>query len=742
MIRGQKLLARVAAALLLFRLPRAGADAALTVLVAVGLAWSRFALLANGPWEWDETLFARGILHFELAAHFPHPPGFPGWLAIGHLLMPLVGEPLRALQLASAAFSVAAVWPLAALGRRVAPPAVAVAAALAVLAAPGPWLYSVRGFTTTAAAVFALGGAAIAAGGLGGRRITVFTLLLAASVLVRPHLLPVVGLLWLVAAWRVRPRSKLVPGLAAALVAGAGAVAWMVRAEGGWSAFVAPFFAHSQRHFSRLADNLGGYPDLGLVKGLGGVPTATLLFCAALVGLAAWWRRAGRGTALAWALVLSVAAAQLVWLQNRTYGRYAVGVQMAVAPLVAGAAAALPPAAATGGLLGLAAWLGACSLPLVEEQHHRQLPGWEAVQAARLLAADGGRTAVVESELYPFASYLWHLEERRGSANPPLVLSPWDPAEWSDPSSPWIVATVHRHFYPPPLFGFETALGGVSDRLEPLTQQRFLNAWVILDPPLPVDGWWPAESAPDGRRFMWGDATAELLLPPLSRGSRLRLLVGHAPGIEAVALRLGEFASEPLPPVDGFRRLEIEVKAPSAGRTARARFVAAGRPRIGTGDPRELAVQLLGVRAFDPERAWTARPADGERRWVAGIELDGAYGVETFADGVEGVWLAPRAVLRVPAAAGRLTLQLTAPRPTSPRTVIRLAGTLAAGPLKVSTAPRRYVIEVPPSAGRTGTVELELVSVPYSPAAEGGRDSRTLGVVLSEVAFEPRRNGS
>ena len=28
-----------------------------------------------------ETIFARGILHFELAAHFPHPPGFPGWLA-------------------------------------------------------------------------------------------------------------------------------------------------------------------------------------------------------------------------------------------------------------------------------------------------------------------------------------------------------------------------------------------------------------------------------------------------------------------------------------------------------------------------------------------------------------------------------------------------------------------------------------------------------------------------------------
>ena len=69
-------------ALLLFRLPRRLFDVLLTSVTAALLIWSRSAYLANGPWELDETLFARGILHFELAAHFPHPPGFPGWLAI------------------------------------------------------------------------------------------------------------------------------------------------------------------------------------------------------------------------------------------------------------------------------------------------------------------------------------------------------------------------------------------------------------------------------------------------------------------------------------------------------------------------------------------------------------------------------------------------------------------------------------------------------------------------------------
>lgn len=84
-------------ALLLFRLSDRKLDAIATVGAALLVFVSRFAFLANGPWEWDETLFARGILNFDLAAHFPHPPGFPGWLAIGHLLTPVVGDPLRAL---------------------------------------------------------------------------------------------------------------------------------------------------------------------------------------------------------------------------------------------------------------------------------------------------------------------------------------------------------------------------------------------------------------------------------------------------------------------------------------------------------------------------------------------------------------------------------------------------------------------------------------------------------------------
>ncbi|MCJ7753044.1 MAG: hypothetical protein MUP13_00625, partial [Thermoanaerobaculales bacterium] len=321
--------------LLLFGLENRAIDTVATMVLAFTLVVSRFGFLANGPWEWDETLFARGILHFELAAHFPHPPGFPGWLAIGHLLTPLTGDPLLALQMASAAFSVAALWVLAAIGRQVASPPVAAAAALAMLAAPGPWLYAVRGFSTTAASVLALAAIAVLSGGLRGHRVTLFTLLVSASFLVRPHLLPVLAVVWLAGAWSIRPLRRLLPGVAAGFAAGMTAVLLMVRAEGGWSAFLAPFWSHSERHFSRLAGNLGGYADLGLVKGLGGVVPATVIFALALVGLLVWARRRGRRSAVVWLIVIVLAAAQLVWLQNRTYGRYAVGVQMAMAPLLA-----------------------------------------------------------------------------------------------------------------------------------------------------------------------------------------------------------------------------------------------------------------------------------------------------------------------------------------------------------------------------------------------------------------------
>ena len=723
--------------LLLFGLENRALDTVATVVVAFTLVVSRFGFLANGPWEWDETLFARGILHFELAAHFPHPPGFPGWLAIGHLLTPLTGDPLLALQMASAAFSVAALWVLAAIGRQVASPPVAAAAALAMLAAPGPWLYAVRGFSTTAASVLALAAIAVLSGGLRGHRVTLFTLLVSASFLVRPHLLPVLAVVWLAGAWSIRPLRRLLPGVAAGFAAGVTAVLLMVRAEGGWSAFLAPFWSHSERHFSRLVGNLGGYTDLGLVKGLGGVVPATAVFALALAGLVVWARRRGRRSAVVWLIVIVLAAAQLVWLQNRTYGRYAVGVQMAMAPLVAAAAATVPPAVAVAGLLGLAGWFGAASLPLVSEQHTTQLPAWQAVQGALTEALADGHTVVLEPELHPFASYLWHLLESRGAPTPPWVLSPWDPQPWAGVHGAWLVATVHRQLYPDPLFGIERHWAGVSDALEPLTQQRLLEAWVLRDVPLPIRGWWPAEQTAGGRRFMWCGADAVLLVPPLAGGSQLGLTVRPAPGPDRVTVQWADGDEVTVDGEPGERRLWLTPPPAIANQVSTMNLDRASGYSPGDSDPRPLAVQVFEMRAVDPGRAWTGSVAHEWQREAIQVELVGAYGGEVFGEAGEGVWLAPRALLRVPAGAGVLSLRLWAPRPTPPLTRLRVGNEQVVGPLDIAEQPMEVSIEIAVADSTDGRVEIEIASDPYLPAVAGAGDSRELGVVLSRLTFVP-----
>jgi hypothetical protein len=722
---------------LLFRLRNRVFDLGLTLTVALVVGWSRLGCLADGPWEWDEVAFARAVLDFDLAAYFPHPPGFPGWLAIGHLLTPIAGEPLLALQVGSAAFSIIALWLLAALGRKVAPPTIAVLAAVVVLVAPGPWLFAVRGFSSTTAAVLALAAAVVVSGGLDGRRPTTFTLLLTASFLVRPNLLPVLGVFWLAVALQIRPRVRLLPGVVAGVGAVVVAVALMAYAEGGWGEFFEPFISHSQRHTARLGGNLGGYADLGLVKGLGGVLAATLMLSAASIGVVIWARRVSRKAAWLWAVVLAVAVAQLLWLQGRTGCRYAVGVQMALAPLAAGAAAAAPPVVGYIGLLAAAGWLGAGSLPLVLEQHNTQLAGWRAVQWAQDDAGRSTQTVVVESELHLFASYLWHLRQWRGQPTPPRVLSPWDLEPWAGVDGSYLVATVHRHFYPGSLYGREINFGGASQEIWPLTQQRFHDAWVIEDPPLPIQGWWPVEMLPGGRTFMWGAADARLLMPPMPDGAEIWVVFRPAEGPDPL---LVEFDRREVAKVTGSseeHRLRFTIAPSEAGKVTELRFARDRGYAPGNDDSRPLAVQLFELRASDPSLPWAARVAHPWQRRTLNIELKGAYQPEDFAGFGAAVWLGPQASLVVPAREGRLMLRLWAPRPTPPRTVVMVGGRRAAGPLELGSLPTEVAIQVQTEDITAGSVEIQLLSESYVPSQHGRNDSRELGIVLSVVGFEP-----
>ncbi len=711
-----------------------------TIAIGVFLMWSRFAWLPAGPWEWDETLFARGMMHFELAAHFPHPPGFPGWLAIGRLMMPFAGEPLRALQWASAAFSVMALWPLALLGRRVAPPSVAAGTALVVLFLPGPWFFSVRGFSSTAAAAVALAAAAVWVGGLEGRRATIFTLLITVSFLIRPILLPALAVLWVCGAVTLRPRTKLVPGILAGSALLMTAVAVMAHLEGSWSAFVRPFVVHGASHASRLHLNAGGVADLGLVKGVGGVGAAVFLSVTAAWGLVVWGRRYGRGAVVSWLLIGFSLVGPLLFMQNRTYARYAVPVQLAAAPLVAGAIGALPAAPVALVLGGVAVGLSWWSRPLLEEQHRKRLAAWDAIVDAEGRARKSNWAVVVDPEIHPFASYLWHVREGDGRIALPMELSPRAPEGWAGVDRPWVVASVHPELYLPSVTGKERAFGGVSARLEELSQQRLLTAAVLENPPLPVGQWWTWVEQEDGLSFMWAGAEAELWLPPVPAGTMVGLDLRPAQGDTGLAVSLeGEdevrLEGRSDRRVVWFRRRAEHEDRPLILRLNRARGYAPGN-----GDPRQLSAQVFGVIVRPLGLGYGGPVAAVWDREALRLVIDGAYSAERFGEHhISGVWLKPTARLRLEIdEPGSLTLSLRSPRPTDPNLGIRVGDSVVNESVDFIKGVAEIVCELDMSQTKDGFVEITLSSEPFVPAdAGGGADSRELGVVLTALDFRP-----
>lgn len=714
-------------------------DAGLTLALVALLVWSRFAFLASGPWEWDETLFARGILRFDLAAHFPHPPGFPLWILLGKLILPFVSEPLKGLQVLSALASVASLWPLAALGRRLAPPAVATAAAVMVLAAPGVWLHAVRGFSSTPAAFFALWAAALAVWGLEGRRASAFTVLVTAAFLVRPIIVPSLGLLWLAGALAVRSWRRLLPGVLIGAGATAAAVGWMVAMQGGWSAFVRPFLVHGSTHARNLVLNVGTFSDWGLVKGLGGVWTAVGIGVLALAGVVVWWRRASRGGAAAWVAVLAVGIWQIVIIQNRTFPRYAVPFQLGLAPLVATAAAALaPPAVGAAALLGLGAALGAQGYPLVEEQHTTLMPGWEAVRFAVERAQRDRMELVVEPGLHPFLSYLEEVDRRRGRVWPfRYHLAFASPDAESVPTGPYLLVTDYPAQYFGTVTGPERTFGELSDDLVPFTQRRFLRCWVAANPLLPLDGWYLAEESRSLGRLRWGGPGARLLLPPVPEGTSVAIAVGAARG------------DAPLPiAVSGTVVRELNGRAPRTPVRIDQALLSPTRPTIVTfprthaytppRESRELVVQLFGWEApSGPAFPLSVSLADRTALANAGVRLVDTWSPERF-HGVPGVWTRPSARLWLPAGRGTLRLLVSAPRPTPPSLQVLVGNDRLLGPVDPGSSPTWLEVALPAHNPITGGLDLELRAVPFSPARAGrGSDARELGVVLHSVEYLP-----
>jgi len=80
---------------------------------------------------------------------------------------------------------------------------------------------------------------------------------------------------------------------------------------------------------------------------------------------------------------------------------------------------------------------------------------------------------------------------------------------------------------------------------------------------------------------------------------------------------------------------------------------------------------------------------------------------------------------------------LLAPRPTPPRTVVRVAGREVAGPVELGPGPSELWVAVGGDDFAGGAVVVELLSEPFRPSDHGRTDDRELGVVVTHARFDP-----
>lgn len=71
------------------------------MIVAVAtavVAITRWLALSRTLWDWDEAQFILALRHFDIAAHHPHPPGFPLFIAAGKAMQSIGFDEFHALQ--------------------------------------------------------------------------------------------------------------------------------------------------------------------------------------------------------------------------------------------------------------------------------------------------------------------------------------------------------------------------------------------------------------------------------------------------------------------------------------------------------------------------------------------------------------------------------------------------------------------------------------------------------------------
>jgi len=183
--------------------------------LSILIALTRLMALSHSMWDWDEGLFSLALHDYNVAAHHPHPPGFPLYVAVGRAMRLLIHDDFRALRTAVLIASMFLFPAMFALARAMKFPfAIAASAGVLVAFLPNVWFYGGTAFSDVFNLVLLIAALAL----LFGDRLLVGTVVFALSLLVRPQNV-LCAYPWFVAAWRRRERWRDIVAAAAIAIA-------------------------------------------------------------------------------------------------------------------------------------------------------------------------------------------------------------------------------------------------------------------------------------------------------------------------------------------------------------------------------------------------------------------------------------------------------------------------------------------------------------------------------------------
>jgi MFS family permease len=225
-------------------------DNYLAILLTVVCALIKIATVPASLWEWDDMLFASALSNYDVAAHSPHPPGFPVFIGITRPFFWLLKDEYAALTAVSLIFSCLLAPALYYLFRGVfRDKRVAFAGALLCGFMPNVWFYSSSGRSDAPAMVAGIIGLGLMLRGAESRKaLYAGCAALGLGMGIRVTVLPLMGVITAMVFIELLLRRQYKIVAAAASIIAICALLWYVPLilDTGWEKYRAVSAAHSQ----------------------------------------------------------------------------------------------------------------------------------------------------------------------------------------------------------------------------------------------------------------------------------------------------------------------------------------------------------------------------------------------------------------------------------------------------------------------------------------------------------------